>query len=317
MPRKARITIPGAVHHVMSRGIEGRPIFRDDNDREFFLAVLERSCMKSGYLIYAWALMDNHYHLVLRTSDYPLSGFMRRINGPYAQFFRKGNGNRGYLFQDRYKSIVTQDQNYIEELVRYVHLNPIRAGTCVDLILLDHYPWCGHSALVGNRRNSFQNTKDVLARFDQATSRAVAKYREFIASGIEAGSSVLETVRKTNVEREDVRNTGCWVIGDREFVRKAIDQDTQRRLRISEYTKQGLSIDDIVEKVALHYGLPVDAVRKRGKGNARSAARKAVAYMARERYGMPVIEIARFFGISSPSVSEMLLQGADAAQGIS
>ena len=317
MPRKARITIPGAIHHVMSRGIEGKPIFRDENDRNFFLTILERSVLKSGYLVYAWALMGNHYHLVVRTSDYPLGIFMRSINGPYAQFFRKDMGSRGYLFQDRYKSIVTQDQNYIEELVRYVHLNPIRAGTCADIDSLDHYPWCGHSTLVGIRKHSFQHIKDVLARFDPMHCRAVAKYRDFIATGIHADSDIVETVRKINMESENVHNTTCWVIGNREFVRRAVDHDTQRRLRISEYAKQGIGIADIAGKVAQHYHVSVEELGRRGKGDSRSAARKAVASIAHERYGIPVIEIARFFRISSPSVSEMLRYGAEAARGIS
>jgi putative transposase len=315
MPRKARITIPGAVHHVMSRGIEGKPIFRDDSDKNFFLDILERGVQKSGYLVYAWALMTNHYHLVIRTSDYPLGIFMRTINGPYAQFFRKNIGSRGYLFQDRYKSIVTQDQNYIEELVRYVHLNPIRADICADIDSLDHYPWCGHSTLMGMRIRSFQNTRDVLARFDRTHGVAVAKYRDFIAAGIKADSDVVEIIRKANVETENIHNTGCWVIGNREFVQRAIDQDRQRRLLISEYGKQGVGITEIAEKVALHYNLPVDELGRRGRGNLRSSARKAVAYIAHERYGIPVIEIARFFRISSPSISEMLRHGAEAAQG--
>lgn len=317
MPRKARITIPGAVHHIMSRGIEGNLIFRDDNDRHYFLAILERSVLKSGYLVYAWALMRNHYHLVVRTNEYPLGVFMRSINGPYAQFFRKANGCRGYLFQDRYKSIVTQDQNYVEELVRYVHLNPIRAGICKDIDTLDSYPWCGHSTLVGMEKRLFQHTRDVLARFDRNQRRGVAKYRDFITAGMGAENDIAAIVRKANMENENVHNTGCWVIGNREFVRKAVEEDVQRRLRIAEYVKQGVNIADIAESVARHYHLPVDEIYRRGKGNSRSAARKAVAFLAHERYGIPVIEIARFFRISSPSVSEMLRSGAEAARDIS
>jgi len=132
MPRKARITIPGTVHHLMSRGIEGHAIFRDDNDRIFFLDILRRTVTKTGYRMYAWVPMSNHYHRVVQASEFPLGVFMRTINGLYAQYFRKSIGTRGYLFPDRNKSIVTQDQGCIEELISYV---PEYAATSKHLII--------------------------------------------------------------------------------------------------------------------------------------------------------------------------------------
>jgi len=110
MPRKARITVAGAIHHIMSRGIEGKKIFSDDEDRHFFLNHLETLLSKTGYLLYAWCLMENHYHFLIRVNDYPLGAFMRVLNGRYGQYFRKKSGTRGYLFQDRYKSIVTDER---------------------------------------------------------------------------------------------------------------------------------------------------------------------------------------------------------------
>ena len=180
MPRKARITIAGAVHHVMSRGIDGMPIFRSDADRSAFLPILSNQLQKSGYLLYAWVLMPNHYHLVLRTTDYPLAACMRSVNSRYAQYFRKQLSTRGYLFQDRYKSIVTQDQNYVEELIRYVHLNPVRAGICKSIDALDSYPWCGHSVLLGRQDAPYQNTADVLRRFGSSLVSQRQAYRRFI-----------------------------------------------------------------------------------------------------------------------------------------
>ena len=130
MPRKARIIVPVAIHHIMARGNEGKKIFLIDDDRYFFLNNLEHQIQQSGYLLYAWCLMDNHYHLLLRVNEYPPGNFMRQVNGRYVQYFRKKTKTRGYFFQDSYKSIVSQDQYYIEQMVRYIHLNPIRAGIC-------------------------------------------------------------------------------------------------------------------------------------------------------------------------------------------
>jgi REP element-mobilizing transposase RayT len=316
MPRKARITIPGAVHHVMSRGLDGRPIFRDDGDRTFFLRILEQCVARSGHLVYAWALMDNHFHLVIRTSDYPLASLMRSVNGQYAQFFRRAAESRGYLFQDRYKSIVTQDQNYVEELVRYVHLNPLRAGVCSDMASLDIYPWTGHSTLMGHQSRPFQNTSDVLARFARSRSRAVTMYRAFIEAGIGAQSDLVETIRASNNETESIRHTGCWVIGNNEFVKSVVERDRQRRILIAEHAKQGVNVGDIAGKVAKHFGLPVEELSCKGRNNSRSTARKALAYLAHRRLGISVAEIARYFGIRSPSVSYMLRDGESAAKGV-
>ena len=139
MPRKARITVPGVVHHIMARGIDGRNIFIDNDDREMFLGLLGTGIHKNGYKCYAWTLMDNHYHLLLRISENPLAKMMRRLNSTYARYYNARYKRKGYLFQDRFKSIASQDQNYIEELVRYIHLNPIRAGICGTMKELEQY----------------------------------------------------------------------------------------------------------------------------------------------------------------------------------
>jgi len=306
MPRKARITIPGTVHHLMSRGIEGHAIFRDVNDRIFFLDLLGRTVAKTGYRMYAWVLMSNHYHLVVRTSEFPLGVFMRTINGLYAQYFRKSIGTRGYLFQDRYKSIVTQDQGYIEELIRYVHLNPMRAGICGDLEALDHYPWCGHSVIMGNRQSPSQNTTDILNRFDKNRSAAIAKYHSFIAQGIDASIELVETIRDANHVRESMHQSGCWVIGDNDFVRRVLAHDRERRILLAKHAREKIDLSVIAEQAAKRHGVAPCDILRRGRANNRSVARKAFAKIARTEYGIPIIAIARFLGISSPSVSEML-----------
>jgi putative transposase len=306
MPRKARLTVVGAVHHVMSRGIEGTNIFRDDQDRAVFCKILDKRISQSGYHNYAWALLPNHYHLVIRVNEYPLSRFMRLINGEYARYFRKSCDKRGYLFQDRYKSIVTQDQNYIEELIRYVHLNPVRAGLCSSLQTLASYPWCGHGTLMGNSARLTQNVNDVLQRFGSILEEQKTAYVEFLRNGLEKEPEIFTVFRKSNNEVENRHDPFCWVIGNREFVEKALINDQNHKFKVQQYAKRGFTLKTIAENVAGKYGMDVRALMTRGRENARSEARCMFAHTAHIDYGFPVRNIATFFGVSSPAVSKMI-----------
>jgi putative transposase len=185
MPRKARIDYPGLTHHIMARTFGDLLLFVDEADRNFYLACLSRRIRETGFLCYAWALMRTHVHLLIRTSDLPLWRLMKPLNGDYAHYYNKKYERRGPLFGDRYKSIATQDQNYLERLVRYIHLNPIRARVCKTIGQLDRHPWSGHRAIVENRNNGFQEIKQVLARFGKTAGEARKNYRDFIEAGIE------------------------------------------------------------------------------------------------------------------------------------
>ena len=153
MPRQARLDAPGVLQHVMARGIERRKIFWDDKDRSSFLERLALILEETQTQCYAWALIPNHFHLLLRTGPTPLSKVMRRLMTGYAVTFNKRHKRSGHLFQNRYKSVVCEEDPYLLELIRYIHLNPLRAGLVEDLKELNKYPWTGHSAILGRRKN--------------------------------------------------------------------------------------------------------------------------------------------------------------------
>jgi len=150
MPHGPRLDAPGALHHVMVRGIERRRIFRADRDRRLCLDRLATLVTASGAGLYAWCLMPNHVHVLLRTGTMPLSLFMRRWVGPYASAFNRRHGRAGHLFQNRFKRIVVEEEAYLLALVRYIHLNPVRARLCTA-DELDRYRWTGHAVLLGCR----------------------------------------------------------------------------------------------------------------------------------------------------------------------
>ncbi len=187
MPRGPRLDAPGVLHHVMARGIERRAIFRDDTDRADFVRRLAALAQAGGITVYAWALLPNHCHLLVRTGTRPLAGTMRVLLTGYAGAFNRRHKRVGHLFQNRYKSIVVEEEPYLLELVRYLHLNPLRAGVVADVRGLDQYPWSGHAALVGRRGAPWQDTRTVLSQFGAAVGRARQAYRAFVAAGAPQG----------------------------------------------------------------------------------------------------------------------------------
>jgi len=170
MPRLSRLNAPGVLHHVMGRGIERRKIFRSDRDRNDFIDRLSALVQEDSMEIYAWVLMPNHFHILCKTKNLPLSISMRRILTGYVVNFNKRHRRYGHLFQNRYKSIVCQEDVYLKELVRYIHLNLLRAGLVKDLKVLNRNPWSGHSALAGKVKREWQNTKYVLSFFGSSNN---------------------------------------------------------------------------------------------------------------------------------------------------
>ena len=163
MPRQSRIDAPGALHHVMIRGIERKKIFRDDKDRNSFLDRLGGILLDSFTPCYAWSLLGNHAHFLLRTGKIPISLVMRKLLAGYAVTFNRRHRRHGHLFQNRFKSILCEEDVYLQELVRYIHLNPLRAGLVKDIRELGSYAYSGHFVLMGKKKIAWQDRDYVLS----------------------------------------------------------------------------------------------------------------------------------------------------------
>ena len=183
MPRQARLDAPGTLHHVIIRGIEGRKIVDDDRDRQDFIFRMGSIALETETSIYAWALMTNHAHILLRSGESGLSRYMRRFLTGYAISYNLRHSRHGHLFQNRYKSIVCEEDPYFKELVRYIHLNPLRATLVETIAKLDSYRFCGHSVLIGRVKNDWQDRDYVLKWFGQKEGEAISAYRRFIKKG--------------------------------------------------------------------------------------------------------------------------------------
>jgi REP element-mobilizing transposase RayT len=321
MPRHKRIDIPGAVHHVIVRGLNRQDIFLDDMDRSNFLRRLETALSEVGCRCYAWVLLSNHFHLLIRTGERPLSDLMRKVLSGYAISFNRRHKRHGYLFQNRYKSILCQEEEYLLELVRYIHLNPARAGMAKDMDELDRYSWSGHAVLLGRRQRSWQDREEILIRFSDKKREAVSRYRQFVKDGIAMGRREELTgggLRRSAGGWEGVMNLKrageYWrgderILGDGNFV-NAVLRAAEESLTHREKSKmQGWDLGRLVTEVCETLSVDPGDIRKKGRANNLSYAKGLICYLGHSRLGLTGMELARYFNISRPSVSQAIQRG--------
>ena len=311
MPRKARINHPGLTHHIMVHAINDLLLFRDDSDRNYCLSCLSQRIKETGFVCYAWVLMDTHVHLLIRTTEQPLWQLMKPLNSDYARYYNKKYHRRGPLYCDRFKSIATQDQYYLERLIRYIHLNPIRAGICKTISQLDKYPWSGHQMIMNNENGGFQEIGQVLRRFGQRNEEAKRKYREFIEAGLDTNleEDFLSHLRASNRGKQDKDASGCWIIGDAAFQKSVLEKDAQNRLTLAPYKKRGISLNDVLKATAEKTAIDENLILLQSKRTPSANARKIFCFFARA-LGFPTLETGNFLGIQQAAVSNAAREGA-------
>ena len=187
MPRGSRIDAPGALHHIMARGVGRQDIFTDKEDYNALINRLGDLLIETKTSCYAWALIPNHFHLLVRTGNIPVSHLMKRLLTGYAVVFNRRHNRSGHLFQNRYKSILCQEDTYLLELVRYIHLNPLRARLIVEYKRLAGYAYCGHGAIMGRKKVKWQDAEYVLGLFGKKEGGARSEYSRFVRKGITQG----------------------------------------------------------------------------------------------------------------------------------
>lgn len=299
MPRISRIDAPGLLQHVIVRGIEKRVIFIDDEDRQDFSRRMAKLLPETGTECFAWALLTNHFHLLLRPQQQPLASFMRRLLTGYAVFFNRRHNRSGHLYQNRYKSIVCEKETYLLELVRYIHLNPLRAGLVKNLHELDVYPWSGHATLIGNAKNEWQECNEILSLFGHRS----ANYRSFISEGIELrGKSGYENI----ASKEGYIECSGPVLGSSEFV-ESFKQTEETHCKPNKNASDIFPV--IVKKVLQYYNLDEENIKSGSKSSAVSNCRAVIAYLAQERLGMMGSTIAENLSLSRSAVSRLVQRG--------
>jgi REP-associated tyrosine transposase len=321
MPRKSRIDAPGALHHIITRGIERRDIFRDDQDRVDFVDRLGGILEETETRCLAWALMSNHFHLLLKTGRNAIATVMRRLLTGYAVTYNRRHRRTGHLFQNRYKSILCQEEAYLLELVRYVHLNPIRAGTVKDLKALDRFPFTGHSTLVGQVRRDWQDTASVLGLYGEKIATARKRYRNFILAGISQGrrqeltgggllrsAGGWEEVKRMREARE-FQKSDERILGDGAFVERVLSSCDEKMERRYQLKAKGYDLDKALLRVSDLMNMEPSMILRSGKERKRVQARSLFCYRAVRELGIGMSELSRKLGRSLAGISQSVKRG--------
>ncbi len=321
MPRRSRIDAPGGIHHIIARGIALEKIFCDDIDRDNFLNRIEKILKETETACYAWSLMPNHLHLLLRTGRTPIATVMCRLLTGHAVFFNRRHQRSGHLFQNRYKSILCQEDAYLLELVRYIHLNPYRASFVSGLVSLNHYPYCGHSAIMGFIDRAWQDTRYVLSRFGEKIDHARDRYMQFMQEGEYQGRRVDLTGGGL------IRGQGGWaslkaqgktgefkkfderILGGSDFVERVLIDAKEHLERRQRLRTAGFDLDTLSRRVAEVLNSDPALPWLPGKEREKVRARSLLCFWAVRELGVTVAELSRELGISQPAVSKSVSRG--------
>jgi REP element-mobilizing transposase RayT len=269
MARPLRIEFPGALYHVTARGNERKPIVRDDSDRELWLQCLERVVSRFGWVLYAYCLMGNHFHLVAETPRPNLARGMRELNGVYAQRFNRRHRSCGHLFGGRYSALLVNREGHLLEVSRYVVLNPERVA--VPSERYDRYEWSSYRATAGLApAPGFLACERVLALFADEGSEAMRRYRAFVRAGLHGRDPKQELV-------------GTIYLGDKEFARR--------------WRRRGAASSEVPRRQREPIRCSLEELLRRGSGDALAVAR---------RDGYSLRELAAVLGVHYSTVSRRM-----------
>jgi len=313
MPRGPRLDAPGTLHHIMVRGIERRRIFESYRDREDFLDRLGRIVKEGQASCLAWVLIPNHAHILVRTGPVPLSKMMRRLLTGYAVSFNLRRQRSGHLFQNRYRSIVCEEDPYLLELVRYIHLNAIRTGLVKDIGGLDRYRWSGHSVLMGTVSRPWQERDEILSYFGKKERVARRRYRQFVLEGIGLGKrGELSTGR----ENKDVRKASgkglgkgdSRILGGASFLKEVLagaERLTQEQMQLR---RKRVDVERILGFIERELGVTREEIIGGGRRREISAARSAFCYVCL-RLGLTGRQLSEALRISPAGVHLASVRG--------
>lgn len=317
MERGTRLDSPGSLHHVMGRGAEGAQVFDSSEACCYFLDRLGRSAVQTGLSIHAWTIMPNHFHLLVEVGEQPLQKAMHRLLVGFSNYYNHRFEHRGHVFMTRYKSILVQRESYYLELVRYIHLNPIRAGLIGSLAELQDYPWSSHSAVVRGKKADWYDPGMLLSAFSRSTRRARKEYYEFLDMGLdqvevqeyENGSFLIgrkgvvdEPGSRVDQRRYDFSGS---ILGSRDFACSIASQIEGRHKSVRKRKITHDLVELVIETCVSLFDLKRATLLGKSRKGTISRARLVVARIL-EDVGLPRTDIARALHVTPGAVCLIL-----------
>ena len=321
MPRRGRLHITDGYYHVMGRGLERRRIFDHDVDKQDFLERLSEGLAETETDCLAWSLMSNHYHLLIRVGTIPQSQLMRKLLSGYATAYNRRHRRAGYVFQNRYKSILCDEDSYFMELVRYIHLNPVKAKLIKTVKALDDYAWTGHAALMGKQSRPWQNSEDVLRYFGKRQGTARQRYRAFIQLGLSNTTQVDLSggglIRSYGGWQEAIRGNKDHetrigderILGDSQFVRRVLDEDDISLDEVTRLKQAGWDLEELIAYICEQYEVDEELITTKGRENNLSVAKGLICHLGMRRFGLTSTALSRRLAMSQSAVSRAAKRG--------
>ncbi len=282
MARRPRVHVPGGIYHVMLRGNGGQDIFFEPQDRVEVYRLLAEGTERFEYRVHAYCLMSNHLHLAVEVGRIPLSKGMQNLAFRYTRWINRRKKRMGHLFQGRYKALLVDREAYLLELVRYIHLNPVRARLVEEPL---DYPWSGHRAYLGKEQVPWLSTDWVLSQFDDRLGIARRRYRAFVRRGSEEGY------------REEFHSGGedPRVLGTDKFLASVLKEGSQGT--------RPPTLKGIIRAVCTEYRLAPNELRSPSQGRLASEARAVVGWLASELGSATLVAVGRATGRDVSTIS--------------
>jgi hypothetical protein len=262
--------------------------------------------------------MDNHVHLLFKSGKHGISAVMRKQLTWYAQYYNRRHTRSGHLFENRYKSILCDEDNYLLALVRYIHLNPLRANIVKTIEELDRYPFCGHRTIIGKAEHPWTDADYVLLQFGSTKRKGLAEYRKFMREGVALGhqpeltgggllrslggwSQVVARRRTGKEEEGDER-----ILGSGDFVHAILKETEERELRQLKLKRSGRTIQKIIDEECKKAGISPLELMQGVRRRTVSGLRAVVASRGRTELGLSSAEMARHLGVAASSISRLI-----------
>lgn len=285
MARQQRHFFPGATYHVMLRGNKDQSIFLSDDERCKFCLLLQEGVERYKHHILAFCFMTNHVHLAIQVADTPLSKIIHNLSFRYTQYYNTRHDTTGHLFQGRFKSLLVDSKSYLKELIRYIHLNPVRANIIDDPM---QYRWSSHQAYFMKAHYTWLSQQLALVHFGAYKTDALHYLQAFIAAGCTTESAI-----------DFQRGTATGILGDEEFINKV-----KNRTIPSQQTTACCDITSLMKVITTYYNITEEELCS-GIHNLKSCRIRAImALFARDTKGITVKEIADLFRKDSSSMSK-------------